>query len=201
MYQDLETPGGGNSLSHILFRSSFVNDTDQEQEYLLRTERKTVSTCEIEIFQGYVCEDQAELSLEIPIPGIVASAGAGFKHEYSTENSTRKSIQEEMTWSLESNVKVASMSQTTAELLVKENQYKGAFECKSYFSGSIRVKLFKDNLEVLSFDLDDLNDILTPDKGFRRDNKGIYCVTKGECKARFGIEQKIQLKQQAITKK
>jgi hypothetical protein len=92
------------------------------------------------------------------------------------------------------------MSQTTAELLVKENQYKGAFEIKTYFSGGVRVKLFKDNVEVLTFDLDDLDDIFTTDKGFKRDAKGIYCVTRGECKARFGIEQKIQLNQQPIAK-
>jgi hypothetical protein len=92
------------------------------------------------------------------------------------------------------------MSTTTAELLVKENQYKGAFEMRTYFSGGIRVKLFKDNIELLTFDLDDLDDILTPEKGFKKDNKGIYCITKGECKARFGIEQKIQLNQKPITK-
>ena len=92
------------------------------------------------------------------------------------------------------------MSQTTAELLVRENQYRGAFEIKTYFSGGIRIKLFKDNLEVLTFDLDDLDDIFTADKGFKRDNKGIFCITKGECKARFGIEQKIQLHQQPIAK-
>jgi hypothetical protein len=104
VYQDIDKPG--NPLSSVLFRSSFVNDTDKEQEYILRTERKTVSTCDIEIFQGYVTEKSAEFSLEIPIPSCVVSAGAGFKHEYSVENSTTKSIQEEMTWSLESNVKV-----------------------------------------------------------------------------------------------
>jgi hypothetical protein len=72
----------------------------------LHTERKTTSTCEIEIFQGYTTEKSAELALEIPIPGCVVEAGAGFKHEYSVENATTKSIQEEMTWSLNSNVKV-----------------------------------------------------------------------------------------------
>ena len=34
------------------------------------------------------------------------------------------------------------MSKTTAELLVEEDEYKGQFEMKTYFSGDIRVKFF-----------------------------------------------------------
>lgn len=92
--------------SAILFSSQFVNDTNNEQEYLLRTERKTTSTCEIQISEGFVSERSGEVSLEIQLPGVVAEAGAGFRHEYSLDKGLSKSIQEEMTWSIESNVKV-----------------------------------------------------------------------------------------------
>lgn len=92
--------------SSILFSSQFVNDTKHEQEYLLRTERKTTSTCEIQISEGYVSERSGDISLEIQLPGVVAEAGAGFKHEYSIEKGLSKTIQEEMSWSIESNVKV-----------------------------------------------------------------------------------------------
>ena len=97
----------GHPKSHVLFRSVYINDTVNEQEYQLRTERKTVSTCDIEIFEGYVTEVGAELKLEIPIPGCVLEGGTSFKKEYALENTTCKSIEEEISWSVESNIKVS----------------------------------------------------------------------------------------------
>ena len=96
----------GHPKSHVLFRSLYINDTINEQEYQLRTERKTVQTCDIEIFNGCVTEAGAELKLEIPIPGCVLESGASFKREYALENTTSTSVEEEMTWSIESNIKV-----------------------------------------------------------------------------------------------
>jgi hypothetical protein len=90
------------------------------------------------------------------------------------------------------------MSKTTAELLVQEDQYKGQFEIKTYFSGGVSIRLFKDNLELVTIDLDDLEQILTLDRGFKKDKKGIYRLTRGECKAAFGIEQKIELHQRPL---
>ncbi len=185
----------------MLFRSSFINDTDKEQDYLLRAERKTVSSCDIELYEGYVTEGSLDLSLEIPLPGCVISTGAGFKREYTMEKGITKSIQEEMTWSVESNIKIPQMSKTTAELLVKEDEYRGRFEIKTYFYGGISVKLMKDGYELLAIELDDLNDIFNSEKGFKRDKNGIFIVTRGECKAVFGIEQKIELHQQKLNAK
>ena len=91
----------------MLFRSTFINDTDKEQDYQLRAERSTVSSCNIEIFEGFVTEANASLSIEVPLPGCVLSAGTGFKHEYVLENTTSKSVEENLTWSVESNIKVS----------------------------------------------------------------------------------------------
>ena len=88
---------------------------------------------------------------------------------------------------------IPGMSQTTAELVVQEDEYYGTFEIKSYFFGEIRVKLYKDSQEVLSLEFGDLEDLLPRDKGFRKDARGIYRITRGECKARFGVSQKVEL--------
>jgi hypothetical protein len=104
-YQDLEPMG--KLKSSVLFKSTFVNDTTKEQEYLLRTERKTTSSCDIEIYEGYTTEGSLELALEIPLPGCVLKTGAGFKKQYTMENNTFKSVQEEVSWSIESNVRVS----------------------------------------------------------------------------------------------
>ena len=91
------------------------------------------------------------------------------------------------------------MSRTTAELLVQEKEYKGRFEIKTYFRGEIAVRLFnKDGHEVLLIELGDLEDIFTRDKGFHKDSKGLFKMTKGTCKARFGVDQKIELHQRPL---
>lgn len=85
------------------------------------------------------------------------------------------------------------MSQTTAELIVQEDEYRGNFEIKSYFFGEVRVKLFKDSQEILTLEFGDLEDLFPRDKGFRKDSHGLYRITRGECKARFGVSQKVEL--------
>ncbi|CAF0892264.1 unnamed protein product [Rotaria sordida] len=191
MYTDLETPG--TPKNHILFRSTFLNDTNREQEYNLKAVRRTVSTCSFTIFEGYTTEQCASLELEVPLPKCVLEASTGFRREYTLEQSRDKQVEEELTWSVESNIKIPGMSQTTAELVVQEDEYHGTFEIKSYFFGEIRVKLYKDSQEILSLDFGDLEDLLPRDKGFRKDNRGIYRITRGECKARFGVSQKVEL--------
>ncbi|CAF1640015.1 unnamed protein product, partial [Adineta ricciae] len=76
---------------------------------------------------------------------------------------------------------------------VQEDEYRGSFEIKSYFYGEIRVKLYKDSQEIVSLDFGDLEDLFPRDKGFRKDSNGIYRITRGECKARFGVSQKVEL--------
>ncbi len=85
------------------------------------------------------------------------------------------------------------MSQTTAELVVQEDEYRGTFQIKSYFYGEIRVKLFKDTQDVLTLEFGDLEDLFPRDKGFHKDANGIFRITRGECKARFGVSQKVEL--------
>ncbi|CAF4019681.1 unnamed protein product, partial [Rotaria magnacalcarata] len=191
IYTDIEMPGSPKN--HILFRSSFLNDTNHEQEYNLKAERRTVSTCSFSIFEGYTTEQCASLELEVPLPKCVLEASTGFRREYTLEQSRDKQIEEQLTWSVESNIRIPSMSQTTAELIIQEDEYQGTFEIKSYFFGEVRVKLYKESQEVLSLEFGDLEDLLPRDKGFRKDNRGIYRLTRGECKARFGISQKVEL--------
>lgn len=108
VYKDQVVPGL-NRKPYSLFRSTYVNDTDNDQEYQLRTERRTTAVCEIEITKGFVNEASAECAIEIPIPCCVAEVGAGFKREYSLENKTSKNIEEEIVWSVESVIKVSRL--------------------------------------------------------------------------------------------
>jgi hypothetical protein len=105
VYKDVVMPGT-NRKSYSIFRSTYVNDTEYEQEHKLRTEGRTMAICEIEISKGYVTEGSADFSLEIPIPEYVAEVGAGFKREYTINNKTSNKFEEEISWSVESNIKV-----------------------------------------------------------------------------------------------
>ena len=105
IYNDLEIPGAPKN--HILFRSTFLNDTNREQEYNLKAERRTVSTCSFSIFEGYTTEQCVSLELEVPLPKCVLEASTGFRREYTIEQSKDKQIEEELTWSVESNIKVS----------------------------------------------------------------------------------------------
>ncbi|KAI3381756.1 hypothetical protein SNEBB_001891 [Seison nebaliae] len=143
--------------THMLFKSKYVNDTELEQEYQVKAERKTVSTCSLTVLEGFLME--SEFSMEIALPGDIVELGAGFKTEYSLENERHKSIEEEMTWNVESTVRVPAMTETTAQLVVKEDEYKGKFSFNTYFSGSIRIVISKDSEEIVYYQFNDLNDI------------------------------------------
>ena len=104
VYSDIDTPG--TPKNHILFRSTFLNDTDREQQYSLKAERRTVSTCSFSILEGYTTEQCASLELEVPLPKCVLEASSGFRREYTLEQSRDKQVEEELSWSVESNIKV-----------------------------------------------------------------------------------------------
>ena len=105
IYTDVDTPG--TPKNHILFRSTFLNDTNREQEYNLKAVRRTVSTCSFSIFEGYTTEQCASLELEVPLPKCVIEASTGFRREYTLEQSRDKQVEEELTWSVESNIRVS----------------------------------------------------------------------------------------------
>lgn len=102
-----------------MFRSTFLNDTNREQEYNLKAERRTVSTCSFSILEGYTTEQCISLELEVPLPKCVLESGTGFRREYTLEQSRDKQIEEELSWSVESNIKVSLNIQRTKSLIRK----------------------------------------------------------------------------------
>jgi hypothetical protein len=114
IYTDIDRPGSPKN--HILFHSTFLNNTDFEQEQQLRVERRTISTCSFNITEGYTNESSASLELEIPMPKCVFEGSTGFRQEYKLEQSRDKQIEEELTWSIESNIKVSQMKLTGSNM-------------------------------------------------------------------------------------
>lgn len=81
---------------------------------------------------------------------------------------------------------------------VKENEFKGRFTIRTYFKGEVTVRLLtRDGIELAYMDLD-IADIFTTANGFTIDSTGICKVTKGNCKTRFAVDQKVSLKEEAL---
>ncbi len=195
IYEDKNKVANPNT--HVLFSAVFTNSTDQPQTYSFRTERKTKSTCEVTMEKGYMYEAAFDIKMAPPNP--VIEANAGFRRELTLSKAHGQIFEHELTWEVDSSVAVPPGYQTTADLVIREQEYSGQFHVKSKFEGKVHVSLRnkKDNT-VLTTLTGDVKHIFTPDKGFQVDKSGIYCVTEGTCQCRFGIEQHVRLTQREI---
>ena len=187
----------GDSKSHVLFTAVFSNSTDEQQTYNFSTQRKTRSTCTVVCTKGYRFEAHMDIKLLPPNP--VLQANGGFKSEMMLSKSSGQTFEEELLWSVDSQVKVPPQYRTKAALVIKEDEYKGSFSVKSKFEGKVHVTLRnkRDN-SALTTITGTVKQIFTPQLGFQVDKSGIYCVTEGNCKCRYGIQQRVKLTQKAL---
>ena len=184
--------------THVLFTAHFTNDTDQNQTYALRTERRTKSTCGISLQKSYTYGCSVDIKLTPPNP--IIEANAGFKGELGLTKSCDETFEEELVWSVDNQISVPPKFKTKADLVIKEDEYTSHFKTESKFEGKIHVTLRnkRDNTPITTV-TGDVKQIFTGDKGFRVDKTGVYYVTIGKCKCRFGIEQHVKLSQSKIT--
>lgn len=186
-------------LTHVLFTAKFTNSTDQSQVYSFKTERKTRSTCTLNVSRGYRFDAHMDIKLTPPNP--IIQANAGFRSELCLSQANGQTFEEEITWSVDSNVNVPPKYVTMAELVMKEDEYSGHFLVRSRFEGRIHITLRnkKDNSVVTTI-TGDVKQIFTPEEGFQVDKSGVYCVTQGVCQCRYGIEQHVRLSQRELEK-
>ena len=190
--------------SQILFRTFFTNNTDMEQEYSFKTERVTRSTCEVSVERGVTMEQ--ELSLKLATPCEVFEANAGFRRELSVMKAYGETFEEELLWAVDSQIKVPSMVKTTAELVIKEDQYNGKFKVNSQLSGKIHVSItnLRDNNSFIKAIDGNLADIVETElhnglsEGVRVVQNTVHYQTYGKCNFRYGVEQQVDLKQEKL---
>ena len=184
--------------SHVLFSAHFTNDTDTNQVYTLKTERRTKSTCTISMQKSYTYGFSVDIKLTPPNP--VIEANAGFKGEMGLTKASDETFEEEIVWSVDNQITVPPKFKTKADLVIKEESYTSHFKTESKFEGRIHVTLRskKDNSPITTLETG-VKELFTSDKGFRVDKTGVYYVSQGSCKCRFGIEQHVKLTQSALT--
>lgn len=185
--------------SQVLFKSDFLNNTESEQEYSFKTSRTTKSSCEVEYEQGYTIGQ--EVSFKLATPCEVFEANAGFHREITLNKQEGECVEEELTWEVDSQIRVPPRRRTEAKLVISEQQYGAKFTMNTTFKGTV-VAVFtnlNDNNSFVKSLEGDLVEIFRHQiskfklKTFNIADRAVKTTIKGKCEFRFGIEQHVQL--------
>ncbi|VDN19268.1 unnamed protein product [Gongylonema pulchrum] len=175
-----------------LFKSTFTNTTEREQEYSFKTERSTRSSATV-IVGNTPCE--------------VVEANAGFRNELSVIHIGENTVEEELVWGVDSTVRVPPLCETVAELVILEDHQIRRFSIESRLSGRIIVTVtnLKDNNSLVTIIEGKISDIIRglanyPALGFTVQNDVVSYTTKGICKFKYGVEQKVKITEHAVRK-
>ena len=204
---DPEPPsaGTGTPINNVLFRTSFTNKTDNPQTYTFRTERTTRSSCCVEIEQGYT--QGIETSVKLATPGGILEANAGFKREISLTESREQTVEEELCWSVDSQVSVKGRHRAEAKLIIREEEYRGKFCVDTHIKGRVRIVYtnVKDNNSFLRAREGEVTEIVREAMEGRRlqgdaisvdgSARAVLCRTRGQCTFRYGLQQDVEVDQ------
>lgn len=170
----------------------------------------TESICTVCREQGYNIGEEAELTLKTPCE--ILEFKAGFRHEMHVTKIQENSITETLTWGVDSNIVVPPHFQTTAELVVEEMQYRGAFSVATRMSGPVTISLVRRRdgyliMPVSTNILEVFRDAMENAKGVNaRDLKNIAVVeggsvklvSKGSCSFQFAMKQRVSLNEEPV---
>ncbi|OWF52400.1 uncharacterized protein LOC110447870 [Mizuhopecten yessoensis] len=186
--------------SQIVFTSTFINNTEQDQEHSFKTERTTTSVSTVTVSKGY--SKGFNLELKLALPEEVAAVTAGFGREVNMDNTEESAHEESITWAVDSTVKVPRKTTTTAEMVVKEKQFNSNYRMPVKIRGTVIVAVLnlKDNNSFVQSVEGDFSVIMGDElkrarSGYQVENKTVTFLVEGSCKFRFGVEQRVQLKE------
>lgn len=198
-------PGQGIKNNTILFNTSFTNKTNSKQCYTFKVERKTTSSCEVEIENSFTTGN--EMAVKLTTPGEIMEASAGFKKEMTLTKLEGQSIEEELSWGTDSAIEVDARSTAIAKLVVKEEEYEGNFQIRTKMGGRVRISYYnlRDNNSFIKGIEGDIHDIIKPivaqkkldpaDLGLEFENRLVIITTKGKCRFKYGVEQMAEVDQ------
>ncbi len=139
--------------------------------------------------------------------GEIFEANCGFTRELSLTNNDSESIETELTWGVESLIKVEPEHIAFASLVVNEKKFNGDFIITSKIEGFVSVE-FRDVKGVVpsTYTVHNIADIVEEHLEMKkRINKPITYVTikdgvvviqtQGKCDFRFGVRQEVVVNQ------
>lgn len=193
---------------HALFCTAYKNGTDGVQEYNFRTDRSTRSTAEIEITKGF--NAQREIGVKLQLPEQILEASAGFSQEISLSKATRQSVDEEMSWGIDTHVEVQPKSTANVQVNVIEQEMTCRFSVITRLRGRIRAICTdrRKNNAFLMIIESDLGDVVKAHLENLRSSakkptnvhvegtsKTVIITTEGKCAFRFGVKQVVEVTQ------
>ena len=121
-------------------------------------------------------------------------------------NLNGESIEEEITWAVDSQIKVPPMHHTQAALVVTEKQYGAKFKVVTKFAGKVHVTITntKDNNSFVSSVDGNIFDIVNAEikrKGSHPcyvSGRWICYETRGSCSFQYAVEQQVVLSQTPV---
>ncbi len=195
----------GKASASILFQTKFTNNTKDGQEYTLKTEKTTRSSCTTEIETSYT--KGIEMSVNLKTPGEIFECNAGYTRELTLTNNDGETLEEELTWGVESLIKVKPEHIAFAQLVVNEKKYSGEFTVVSRIRGYVAVEFRDVKGEVpTTITVHNVADIVTEYLTMQTRKKtplefvevkdGVVVIsTRGVCQFRFGIRQEVVVNQ------
>lgn len=194
----------------ILFETKFVNNSDDPQQYTMRTEKTTRSSLTTTIESGLT--KGVEMGVKLTTPCEMFEVSAGFKREVTLANSEGESFEEELTWGVDSVIQVQGNEVAEACLVVNERKQKGRFTIKTRISGTVYASFtdVKDNNSFLKSTGNDISDIVKHYLAKERNNERelsfvevsgdvITVETVGQCNFRYGVSQEVKVNKRPIT--
>ncbi len=209
----MATASGGSAAGtpkvSVLFHTKFTNNTKDVQEYTLRTEKTTRSTCSTSVENGFT--KGVDMSINLKTPCEILEVNAGYHKEVSLTNTEGEEFEEELSWGAESVIKVKAEHVAEAQLVVNERKQAGNFTITTRIRGMVYVTFtnVKDNNALVKATGHDVSEIVEEylkqeqRKGETMDfievrNNTVYITTKGSCKFRYGIRQEVQVDQRPM---
>ena len=197
--------------ANVLFQTKFTNNTNDEQEYTMKTEKTTSSSCSTSVETGFT--KGYEMSITLKTPCEILEANAGYKNEMYLTKSEGQSIEETLTWGVESQIRVKRGHVAEAELVVNERKQNGDFIVLSRIQGTVLVRFYniRNNNQAFRFISNNIYGILEKyadmerRKGqaldfveFEEESDTVIVKTKGTCRFKYGINQEVKVDQKEL---
>ncbi|KAI0218843.1 hypothetical protein LSAT2_029485 [Lamellibrachia satsuma] len=201
-----QKPGSGTPKNNVLFFTTFSNKTDHPQTYSFKTQRTTRSCCMVEVEHGYT--KGMSMDVKLTTPGSILEANAGFHRELSLTEIEGQTIEEELTWAVDSQIEVKPGHRAEAKLIIVEEEYHGSFSLETRVKGRVRAVFtnLKDNnsfikaveggiVQVVQWATRegyvDGGSVVTVDSA----TASAVCQTRGKCTFRYGLQQDVEVDQ------
>ena len=119
--------------TQTLFRTYFTNRTDMEQEYSFQTTRVTRQSCGFSFIKGFCREKEGGVKFKLPED--IIEIGGGIRSEQSVECGKDQTKEEEVSWGVDSMIKVKPHSKTRASLVISELHLERNFTLETRLKG------------------------------------------------------------------